>query len=335
MRALIFLLLGLIIFSCRNSGEKEQQKESTTPAPEPLGSTTKYTSQKWHFSAEIPQGFETYEGQLPGESPVINFYDSSIEQEPPLGIHNDASMAYMAILPKGFGVDGPGGPRKTLEEWKGELPLAFDIDNENSFAYLLENGEPWAISLSFHSPPQGWNQYGGIYIFYQVDDFRAECFSSNTGEEISMDLCNPMEGDAMKFYGNVSDEKRGALNSILESLYFTTPNGEREEIGNLINVEQPTPNATVNSPLAIRGEARGYWFFEGSAPVTLITEGGKEIGQSYVEAQGDWMTQDWVKFKASIEFETKEKRGHLIFSRANASGKPEQDRSLRIPVNFN
>ncbi len=141
-----------------------------------------YTSQKWHFSAEIPEGFEVYEGMLPGNSPVINFYDPSIETAPPYGIHNDASAAYIAVLPEGFGVDAPGGPRKSFKNWENSLPVSFNINPTASFAYLLENGEPWAISLSFHSPPPGWNEYGIIYIYYQVNDFRAECFSQNTGK---------------------------------------------------------------------------------------------------------------------------------------------------------
>ena len=139
----------------------------------------------------------------------------------------------------------------------------------------------------------------------------------------------------MKFYGDVSEEKREALNAILESLYFTDPNRQREEIGNLIEMEQPQQNDTVSSPLQIRGQAKGYWFFEASAPVRLVTESGKKIAEGYVEAQGDWMNEDWVPFSGRLQFNTNEKRGHLIFSRANASGKPEHDRMLRIPVIFN
>ena len=294
-----------------------------------------YTSQKWHFSAEIPEGFKIYEGELPGASPVINFYDSGIEKEPPFAIHNDASMAYIAVLPNGFGVDAPGGPRKSLQDWEETLPLSFQIDPDNSYAYLLESGEPWAVSLSFHTPPPGWNEYGSIYVFYEINNFRAECFSSNTGEEIPMNRCNPMEGDAMKFYGNISEEKRSALNDILESLYFTDPKQEREPIENLIRLEQPQEGQKISSPLKIKGEAKGYWFFEATAPVKLISESGKQLAESYISATENWMTEAWVPFEGELEFNTKEKRGVLIFSRANASGKPEQDRSLRVPVVFN
>ncbi|NJW53707.1 Gmad2 immunoglobulin-like domain-containing protein [Salinimicrobium oceani] len=336
MRALIFLLLGIIIISCRNSGGKEQQhEEPATPVPDPVESSTKYTSQKWHFSAEIPASFEVFEGQLPGEAPVINFYDQNIPKDPPFAIHNDASFLYIAVLPEGFGVDAPGGPRTTLQTYNENFVLSFDLDLQNSYAYLLENGEAWAMSLRFHSPPPGWNEYGNIFVFYEVQDFRAECFSSNTGKKIPLAQCDALGGDVMKFYGEISEAKKQALNDILESLYFTDPNREREEISQLIKVEAPKADEVVNSPIKIAGKAKGFWFFEATAPVRLISEDGKELAQGYIEAQEDWMTEDWVPFEANLDFETKEKRGYLIFNRANASGKPENDRILRVPVKFN
>ncbi|WP_029037993.1 Gmad2 immunoglobulin-like domain-containing protein [Salinimicrobium xinjiangense] len=330
------IFISLLLFSCRNSAGSGE-KEETTAAPEQDTTMTMetYTSQKWHFSTKIPEGFIVYEGNLPGEAPVINFYDRSIEQEPPFGIHNDASMAYIAVLPEGYGVDGPGGPRKSFKDWDSSLKLDFNIDPNESYAYLLESGEAWAVSLKFFSPPQVWNEYGGIYVFYEVNNFRAECFSANTGEEISMEECNALGGDAMKFYGDVSEEKKEALNAILENLYFTDPKRDREEIGDLVRVEQPRENAVVSSPLEIKGEAKGYWFFEASAPVELLDENGNRIAEKYITATNDWMTEDWVPFEGHLEFETKEKRGYLKFNRANASGKPEHDRTFRIPVVFN
>lgn len=328
--------MSLIFFSCRDSAEREQKNENiAAPEQEETETTKEFTSQKWDISGEIPEGFEVYEGELPGKAPIINIYDTTIVEQPPFGIHNDASMAYIAVLPEGYGVDGPGGPRKAFKDWDENLALQFDVDPNDSYAYLLESGEPWAVSLSFYSPPQGWNEYGGIYVFYEVNNFRAECFSGNTGEEIPMEECNALGGDAMKFYGDVSEEKKQSLNGILESLYITDPNREREEIQDLIRLETPQENDAVSSPLKISGEAKGYWFFEATAPVQLVAENGKIISEKYITATEDWMTEDWVPFEAELEFETNEKRGYLKFNRANASGKPEHDRKLRIPVSFN
>jgi len=114
-----------------------------------------------------------------------------------------------------------------------------------------------------------------------------------------------------------------------------------EDIGNelektdLIRVSQPRPNDLIQSPLAIKGEAQGYWFFEASFPVILIDANGNEVGFGITEALSDWMTEDFVPFEVEIEFEKPAtSKGNLILEKDNPSGLPENDDSLRIPVRF-
>ena len=49
---------------------------------------------------------------------------------------------------------------------------------------------------------------------------------------------------------------------------------EIESRANLIRLETPLPNSTITSPLNIRGEARGVWFFEASFPVKIFDDNG-------------------------------------------------------------
>lgn len=121
-----------------------------------------------------------------------------------------------------------------------------------------------------------------------------------------------------------------------------------EHIGNvlekqdLIRLESVAPNAIVASPLVITGEARGYWFFEASFPVVLTNWDGLIIAEHYAQASGDWMTEEFVPFSSTLEFESpyKEgdpdfmKRGTLILHKDNPSGLPEHDDALEIPVWF-
>ena len=106
----------------------------------------------------------------------------------------------------------------------------------------------------------------------------------------------------------------------------------------LIQIDSPTPGATISSPLTVSGQARGYWFFEASAPVLVTDWDGLIIGQGYVTAQGEWMTEDFVPFTGEIEFtvpaETPYRRGTLIFERHNASDLPENDMAVEMPVLF-
>lgn len=112
--------------------------------------------------------------------------------------------------------------------------------------------------------------------------------------------------------------------------------GNANEKGDLIRLAQPTANGTVESPLTIQGEARGYWFFEATFPIVLTDLDGLIIAEGYAQAQGDWMTESFVPFAAVIDFETPAygERGSLILHKANASGLPEHDDALEIPIRF-
>ncbi|PIR72221.1 MAG: hypothetical protein COU41_00720 [Candidatus Nealsonbacteria bacterium CG10_big_fil_rev_8_21_14_0_10_36_228] len=117
---------------------------------------------------------------------------------------------------------------------------------------------------------------------------------------------------------------------------FVGDNGNILEKENLIWVSEPLPNTLVQSPLMVKGEARGNWFFEASFPVKVIDENGKELGTGIARALSDWMTEDFVPFEADLEFQlSATKKGTLILEKDNPSGLPENADELRIPVLFN
>lgn len=103
----------------------------------------------------------------------------------------------------------------------------------------------------------------------------------------------------------------------------------------LIRVTRPQPNDLIKSPLTLEGQARGYWFFEASAPVYLYDGNGKQIAVTPIQAQGDWMVETFVPFKGTMQFATPETAtGTLVFRNDNPSGLAENRRELRIPVRF-
>lgn len=106
-------------------------------------------------------------------------------------------------------------------------------------------------------------------------------------------------------------------------------------VEDLIKIFQPRPNDFIKSPLEIKGEARGYWFFEASFPVQLLDANGKELGTTIAQAKGDWMTENFVPFEAVLEFQTPTtEKGTLILEKDNPSGLPEYEDELKIPVLF-
>ena len=70
----------------------------------------------------------------------------------------------------------------------------------------------------------------------------------------------------------------------------------------LIVLDSPKPNEVITSPLIITGKARGPWYFEASFPLKLLDADRKEIARGMARAQSDWMTEDFVPFKAELVF---------------------------------
>jgi hypothetical protein len=103
----------------------------------------------------------------------------------------------------------------------------------------------------------------------------------------------------------------------------------------LIVVENPRAREEISSPLFISGKARGYWFFEADFPIELVDENNNLIGQTIAQAKGEWMTEDFVPFEATLNFvNPKTNKGFLIFRKDNPSGLKEHDDELRVPILF-
>lgn len=105
----------------------------------------------------------------------------------------------------------------------------------------------------------------------------------------------------------------------------------------LIRVDAPLPESVVSSPLVVRGAARGNWFFEASFPVVLTDWDGRIIAEGLAQAEGDWMTSEYVPFTAELSFVPDTRvsdRGALILQKSNASGLPEHDDAFEFTVYF-
>lgn len=115
---------------------------------------------------------------------------------------------------------------------------------------------------------------------------------------------------------------------------FTQEIGNELEKTDIIQIEAPRPNQEIKSPLRVAGQARGTWYFEATFPIKLVDKSGNIIAQSYAQAQGEWMTEDFVPFEGKLIFTTAEKEGILIVEKSNPSGLPENADQLKIPVTF-
>lgn len=100
-----------------------------------------------------------------------------------------------------------------------------------------------------------------------------------------------------------------------------------------ISVDFPASHDKINSPLKIRGKARGSWFFEGVFPIQLIDGDNQVLASGQAKAQTDWMTENFVEFTAELVFiPGQSKAATLVLFRDNPSGLPENAEQLEIPV---
>lgn len=102
-----------------------------------------------------------------------------------------------------------------------------------------------------------------------------------------------------------------------------------------IKVTSISTNQLITSPHNLRGEARGTWFFEASFPVRLEDANGNVLVQIPAQAQGEWMTENFVPYQATLRFnQPSTATGVLILEKDNPSGLPENAAEIRIPVRF-
>lgn len=104
-----------------------------------------------------------------------------------------------------------------------------------------------------------------------------------------------------------------------------------------IRIFMPLSGAVIKSPLILKGEARGNWYFEASFPIRLLDADGNLIplDPPYVMTTHEWMTTDFVPFETTHIFSVPSTdSGTLILQKDNPSGLPEFDDSISVPVRF-
>ena len=103
-----------------------------------------------------------------------------------------------------------------------------------------------------------------------------------------------------------------------------------------VSVSSPKENAIVGSVFDVVGQAPGNWFFEAQFPIQVRDAQENVIGRATGSAQGDWMTEKLVAFKATLHVdESYHGPATLILMKDNPSGLPENDDSVEVPIVIN
>ncbi len=74
------------------------------------------------------------------------------------------------------------------------------------------------------------------------------------------------------------------------------------EMKKSIVVDNLEPLNEITLPLTINGKAVGGWYSGGNFDILILDESGHQLATSTATAESEWLTTDFVNFKAVIEF---------------------------------
>ena len=96
------------------------------------------------------------------------------------------------------------------------------------------------------------------------------------------------------------------------------------------------PFSKVHGILSYRGVIKGGYFFEGNILINVLGADQKVLKKSNAVAKTDWMTAGPVEFEGNIDFAGLTKGpAYLEIHNDNASGLPQNDKSILIPIIIN
>jgi len=347
-RRLQWMMLPIFVvffaaLACENI-PSESADEDKTPAP-PADNVTQidtsdwqtYKNETYQIALSYPENWQVVENPTPGQNQIaISLYPGNwaTKIELPLGLHEDATLSYLVIYPGGLGTEYPSGRSATLREADGyDLNVEFRTSSSESRLFRLDNGETWAYLLYPQPSPDAWSKNGYIFAQYAAENFEAECYDDKNGEAKPLEDCDPLGGDCFVRKGSINPAAAQTVRTILESIQIGGI--EKNRITEEIQLSKPLPNIDVESPLTVKGQAIGYWYFEGSFPIALYDADDNLLAETTAEAQGQWMTEDLVPFEATLEFDApNDERGEIVLERANPSGRPENAAEYSQPVIF-
>lgn len=270
-----------------------------TPDADPRSGWGTYHDPMYGFSVQYPQGWLIATGTL-GTLPVITIAP---------GVADASSTALYHSAPTRVSVYPLGGniPDLAPHDREQQSTVIVPVPQAVAKDYALHSKRPWASVVRFEQPLPGWAGEGFVFARARIEDEGTSYWRADA--EVAASEYSTTT-DQMFREGFVDPTIRGLEEEILRSLSVSFEEGTKsekadagdEEVSRDIRVTAPEAYATVTPPLIVRGEARGSWFFEGSFPVRLETEGGETLTQVPARALGEWMTDAFVPFEVSVSF---------------------------------
>jgi len=158
---------------------------------------------------------------------------------------------------------------------------------------------------------------------------KSEAPVANAPEVLSFEDCAAAGYPLMESYPRQCATPDGR--TFAEELPAPDPTYLNASADNIV-VTNPTPGSVTGKTFTVMGEARGGWYFEASFPIEVQDMSGTVIARGIGQAQGEWMTPDFVPFTAEITVpESFIGEAVLVLRNDNPSGDAVNARSVSFP----
>ncbi len=303
-----------------------------------------YTNTDLQFSIRYPEGWAVKE-HVASDTPSVVVYDARGDisgTSTGRDVDRFEDMAPNAIHIR------PRGPRENVVgEKKGPSTVILPIAGASAQDLVLEGtAQSWATIVHFEMFPATWNASGTIFARLPIAEEEVEY--RRGAETIPLDSYDPTVGDHARRFGFVDPSARTLLERVLLSFTFVDDrekSGMNESSEGVVSPQQdsrsdilvtePLANASVASPLVVRGVADARWFAEDSLfSVVLTDEVGNIVTIADVRADAAVANDvsELVPFVATLSFDPgTATSGALVFKPASSASAVTEH---SIPVKF-
>jgi hypothetical protein len=142
--------------------------------------------------------------------PRVNIYPPNQQFEHPLTHHSFAS--HVSIFPAGIPTEGVFGETRASS-------VPFSPEVRGAVDYILDDGTVFATFVAFDDRPASWTESGFVWANVEIDGFGIRCYRQE--EEVSLEACDPMEGDLVVREGSVDPNERSYQEAMLSSFEYS------------------------------------------------------------------------------------------------------------------
>ncbi len=220
-KLILVVSILFLLSSCANSDADTLNRNQPEEAEDSKELSRVYTNEKYNIHLYYPEWWSAEAfSELEAGGFTVNVFkgDASAEEDLPLTVHEEMEYSYVAIWPEGLAVELPASHVVPIKDVMHSPALNFAINRIESKLLLLKDRSIWGYFLVPRNPPETWSDNGFIFAQVGTNNVEVICYNEKTGQVISLEECDNLEGDRIVRTGQIDEETAAIIRNILENI---------------------------------------------------------------------------------------------------------------------